>query len=304
MQIRWSRFQNFAWELDFFWIQHTQSRLKSLVPNFYSKMLLTFTFPRNPTRLWIQDEGKSNEGRERGGGGGGGGGRKKRKWIKCPHYSIDMKSTLPTEVIRLSVDGGGDEFLCFCRYIWNFVRTNETTQGHHCIDKILVISNEILRRIVCFRRENTKLSARLARSHSFHFFRVSGSSVSSLGITKQINQHKDYCTDKICYFPTRYYWLIEKNHMFPTQKCQHFGSLAPLARNNFYGFFSSFWLSGRNKSSLKGPYHECYDIGAGNGGRGAAAPNPKSGRGAKRVLTPPPPPKKKRGRKKKMQYIS
>ena len=34
-----------------FWIQHTQIRLKSLVPNFYSKMLLTFTFPRNPTRL-------------------------------------------------------------------------------------------------------------------------------------------------------------------------------------------------------------------------------------------------------------
>ena len=35
-----------------FGIQHTQIRLKSLFPNFYSKMLLTFTFPRNPTRLW------------------------------------------------------------------------------------------------------------------------------------------------------------------------------------------------------------------------------------------------------------
>ena len=34
-----------------FWIQHTQIRLNSLVPNFYSQMLLTFTFPRNPTRL-------------------------------------------------------------------------------------------------------------------------------------------------------------------------------------------------------------------------------------------------------------
>ena len=33
-----------------------------------------------------------------------------------------MKSTLPIEVI--SVDGGGDEFLEFCRYTWNFVRTN------------------------------------------------------------------------------------------------------------------------------------------------------------------------------------
>ena len=35
-----------------FWIQHTQIRLKSLVPNFYSKMLLTFTFSRNLTRLF------------------------------------------------------------------------------------------------------------------------------------------------------------------------------------------------------------------------------------------------------------
>jgi len=32
-------------------IQRTQIRLKSLVPNFYSKMLLTFTFPRNLTSL-------------------------------------------------------------------------------------------------------------------------------------------------------------------------------------------------------------------------------------------------------------
>ena len=49
------------------------------------------------------DEGMSNGGR----GGGGGGGGKKRKWEKkCPHHSIDMKSTLPIEVIS-SVDGGG-----------------------------------------------------------------------------------------------------------------------------------------------------------------------------------------------------
>ena len=32
-------------------IQHTQNRLKSLVPNFYSKMLLTFTYFRNLTSL-------------------------------------------------------------------------------------------------------------------------------------------------------------------------------------------------------------------------------------------------------------
>ena len=34
-----------------FRIQHTQIRLKSLVPNFYSKMPLTFTFLRNLTSL-------------------------------------------------------------------------------------------------------------------------------------------------------------------------------------------------------------------------------------------------------------
>ena len=47
------------------------------------------------------DEGKSN-----GGGPGGGGGRRENEEKKCPHYSIDMKSTLPVEVIS-SVDGGG-----------------------------------------------------------------------------------------------------------------------------------------------------------------------------------------------------
>ena len=46
--------------------------------------------------LWIQDEGKSNEGRERGGGG-----EEEEKMEKYPHYSIDMKSTLPIEVITL-----------------------------------------------------------------------------------------------------------------------------------------------------------------------------------------------------------
>ena len=34
-------------------IQHTQNRLKSLVPCFYPKMLLTLTFSRNPTRLQV-----------------------------------------------------------------------------------------------------------------------------------------------------------------------------------------------------------------------------------------------------------
>ena len=42
-------------------------------------------------------------------------------------------------------------------------------------------------------------------------------------------------------------------------KCQNFGSLAPLARNNF--FLSSLWFSGRNKSSWRRPYHMCTNTG-------------------------------------------
>ena len=59
------------------------------------------------------DEGKSN-------GGRGGVGRRENEDINV--YSIDMKSTLPIEVIS-SVDGGGGNFLEFCRFC-NFVRTN------------------------------------------------------------------------------------------------------------------------------------------------------------------------------------
>ena len=43
-----------------FRIQHTQIRLKSLVPNFYSKMLLTFTLFRNLTSLIRMDESWTN----------------------------------------------------------------------------------------------------------------------------------------------------------------------------------------------------------------------------------------------------
>ena len=82
-------------------------------------------------------------------------------------------------------------------------------------------------------------------------FRVSGSSVSSLGIiTKQINQHKDILPTKYVILPTRYYWLIEKNHMFPTQKYQNFGSLAPLACNYLWVLFE-FHFSGRKKIIMK-----------------------------------------------------
>ena len=60
------------------------------------------------------DEGKSNGGR---------GGRREKK---CPHYSIDMKSALPIEVIS-SVDGGGGggiNFWSFVDTFWNFAGTN------------------------------------------------------------------------------------------------------------------------------------------------------------------------------------
>ena len=58
-----------------------------------------------------------------GAGGGGGVGRREEE-KKCPHYSIDMKSTLPIEVIS-SVDGGGGvNFWSFVDTFCNFVRTN------------------------------------------------------------------------------------------------------------------------------------------------------------------------------------
>ena len=79
-------------------------------------------------------------------------------------------------------------------------------------------------------------------------------------IINYVLRNKSTNTIDILYrvLPTRYYWLIEKNHMFPTQKCQNFGSLAPLARNHLC-VFSSFCFSGRNKSSWTRPYHECYE---------------------------------------------
>ena len=161
-----------------------------------------------------------------------------------------MKSTLPIEVIS-SVDGGGGNFWIFFFFFFffffvdtfcNFVRiyklNNTRTSLYQNIEKI-----------VCFRCKYTKLSARLAHSHSF---RSCFLSVSSLYVLRNKSTNtRTYCTE---FLPTRYYWLIEKNHMFPTQKCQNFGSLAII-----YVFFSSFCFSGRNKSSWTRPYHECYE---------------------------------------------
>ena len=237
---------------------------------------------------------------------GGGGGRKKRKW----KYVLTIQSIWSPHFQVKSL--GGDECLEFCRYTWNFVRTNETTQGHHCIDKILVISNE-MRRIVCFRRENTKLSAYLARSHSFHFFRVSGSTVSSLGTTKQINQHKDihvlYRKKIMLLYQQDIIDWLRRITCFRRKSAKISVRSLHSPRNHFYGFFSSFWFSGRNKSSWKGPYHECYDIGAGRGGGDRGGGRPQSKKcvtvwGEQNAFCPPPPPKKRRrGRKKNIQYI-
>ena len=84
---------------------------------------------------------------------------------------------------------------------------------------------------MCFRCKYTKLSARLAHSHSF---RSCFLSVSSLYVLRNKSTNtRTYCTE---FLPTRYYWLIEKNHMFPTQKCQNLGSLAII-----YSCVSSFW---------------------------------------------------------------
>ena len=59
-----------------------------------------------------------------GAGGGGVGRRENGEKRACPHYSIDMKSTLPIEVIS-SVDGGGGiNFWSFVDTFCNFVRTN------------------------------------------------------------------------------------------------------------------------------------------------------------------------------------
>ena len=63
------------------------------------------------------DEGKSN-------GGGGGGGCEEERGKKCLHYSIDMKSTLPIEVISSVNGGGGVNFWSFVDTFCNFVRTN------------------------------------------------------------------------------------------------------------------------------------------------------------------------------------
>ena len=62
-------------------------------------------------------------------------------------------------------------------------------------------------------------------------------------------------------------WLPCKPLMIPsrTQKCQNFGSLAPLARQSDWEescvFLESLAIcfSGRNKSSWTRPYHECYE---------------------------------------------
>ena len=236
--------------------------------------------------LWIQDEGKSNEGRERGGGG------KKRKWkniltiqsIWSPHFQLKS--------LR------GDEFFEFYRsihlefrpYKWNNTRTSlyrQNTCEKNCV----------------FPTQKYETFGLLGPLAFISFFRVSGSSVSSLGTTKQINQHKDILyRKKLCYFTNKILLTDWEESHVSDAKVPTFWFARSTRSQSFLWVFLEFLVG--NKSSWKGPYHECYDINAGSGGgdREAARPQSKKcgGGGAKRVLPPPPQKKKKRrrGRKK------
>ena len=129
----------------------------------------------------------------------------------------------------------------FCRYIWIFVVTLEFRPYANKLKLIIVptkylwFTNRIWRRIACFRPKTTKLSARLAQTHS-SFFRVSGSSVSSLRNKSTKNTDILYRQNMLFYQQDIIDWL--RRIMFSTQEYQNFGSLA---RNHLW-VFSSFWF--------------------------------------------------------------
>ena len=111
-----------------------------------------------------------------------------------------------------------------------------------------LISNEMRVSVAKIRNFRPACPARI----HFIFPRVSGLSVSSLLRNKSTNT-RTYCTDKRCYFTNKILLSDWEESQVSDAKVPKFR----LARNNLYGVFSSFWFSGRNKSSWIGPYHEC-----------------------------------------------
>ena len=88
-------------------IQHTQIRLKSLVPNFYSKMLLTFTLFRNLTSLFcrcmnviLETHTLSN--------------KRQLHWL---YTYADVRSILRNEHSE-ALARAYNLHVCFSRYIW------------------------------------------------------------------------------------------------------------------------------------------------------------------------------------------
>ena len=198
---------------------------------------------KGPGWKWEEKGRWRKEYGDRGGGGGGG-----RKWINMSSLSNRLWGQ-HFQMNSLAYTGGGGGGwrmnLEFCRYIWilslhwNFVRT--PTKDIIVPTKYLWFTNRIWRRIACFRPKTTKLSARLAQTHS-SFLRVSGSSVSSL--RNKSTKTRTYCTDKICYFTNKILltdW--EELYVFDA-RVPKFRLARSTRSQSFIGFleFLVFWL--------------------------------------------------------------
>ena len=162
--------------------------------------------------------------------------------------------------------GGWRMNLEFCRYtFWNFVVTLEFNFVHIGQQRTLLYRQNTCDlpteygeelRVSYPKLRNFRLAWLKRILFFFFFFRVSGSSVSSLR-NKSTNT-RTYCTDKICYFTNKILltdWeeLYVSDARVPKISARSLRSLAIL------WVFSSFWFSGRNKSSWTRTYHECYE---------------------------------------------
>ena len=113
----------------------------------------------------------------------------------------------------------------FCNHLWVFLE-NFFLGGRY-----ITRHEQNIEKIVCFRRKKISL---LAIINSFFW------------------SFCCYCTYKNMLFTNK----TVRRIMFPRQKFENFGSLAPLVRNDV--FFASFWFSGLYKSSWTRHYYECY----------------------------------------------